>query len=78
MSKINKEKELQKQGWVKQFIYDEPRLSEAVELYESLDLEVKLEPVKPEELPGNQCNVCFKVASEKYKTIYTREKKKKD
>jgi hypothetical protein len=76
MTKINKEKDLKKEGWKKQFTYDEPRLSEAVELYESLGLDVKLEPVKPEELDGNQCKTCFETMCDRYKTIYTREKEK--
>jgi hypothetical protein len=65
---------LKKQGWEKQFTYDEPRLSEAVEMYESLGLEVLLETPSEEEVAGD-CGVCYEGTIEKYKTIYTRKKK---
>jgi len=38
------EEDLKKQGWVKQTTYDEPRLSEIIEMYEEMDFEVRLEP----------------------------------
>jgi hypothetical protein len=72
MSNLEKrEEELRKEGWVKQFTASEPRLSEAVELYESLGFEVHLEPVRPEEL-SEECKACFEFAPEECKTIYTR------
>ena len=40
----NKDAKLERQGWMRQFVADEPRLSEAVELYKSLGYEVRLEP----------------------------------
>ena len=69
-----REEELKKEGWEKQFTTDEPRLSEAVELYKSLGKEVHLEPATPEEL-GGECGACFEDGAHKYKTIYTRQKK---
>jgi hypothetical protein len=69
-----KEDELKKEGWEKQFTYDEPRLSEAVELYMSLGYEVHLESPSEEEVVGD-CGICYEGALEKYKTIYTRKKK---
>ncbi len=72
MSNLEKrEEELRKEGWVKQFTASEPRLSEAVELYESLGFEVHLEPVRLEEL-SEECKACFEFAPEECKTIYTR------
>lgn len=64
-------RELEAAGWVRQFTAEEPRLSEAVEMYESLGFEVHLEPVTLEEL-GEECGECFKVEPGKCKTIYTR------
>ena len=71
-----REEELKKEGWERQFTYDEPRLSEAKELYESMGLEVHLEPATKEEL-GGECSECFGDDTGKYKTIYTRGKKGK-
>ena len=66
------EKELIAQGWEKQTTYDEPRLSEIMEMYEETGFEVRLEPFDPFTSPG--CMDCMKASPEKYKTIYTREK----
>ena len=67
------EKELKRKGWVKQFTTDEPRLSEAVELYKSLDYEVRLE--KAEFNKDNEtCKACFQVDRNKCKIIYIRKK----
>jgi len=69
-----KEDELKQQGWTRQFVTDEPRLSEAVELYQEIGYEVHLEPTSFEEL--NQiCKNCFEGDCEKYRTIYIRRKK---
>jgi hypothetical protein len=69
----NTEEKLKKEGWVRQFTTDEPRLSESVELYKSLGYEVHLEPATPEEIHG-ECGVCFEGKTDAYKTIYTRRK----
>jgi hypothetical protein len=71
-----REEELKNEGWEKQFTYDEPRLSEAKELYESLGYEVLLEPATKEEISGD-CTVCFEEDMDKYKTLYTRKRKGK-
>ena len=42
--------ELEKEGWIKRTTIDEPRLSEIILEYESLGYEVRLEPVKLEDL----------------------------
>lgn len=67
-----KEEDLKKQGWLKQTTYDEPRLSEIVEMYEEMGFEVRIEPFKPGDEPG--CSECMKHQPERYKTIYTKEK----
>lgn len=78
--------ELERQGWVRQFVANEPRLSEAVALYEELGFEVHLEPL-PKGLecgtcagtdgPGEQgaCRVCFEGFEEPYRILYTRPRK---
>lgn len=71
---MSKEEELKKQGWTKQFIACEPRLSEAVELYKSLGLEVRLETLDLEEL-DQQCKVCYEAEKDRYRIIYTRQRK---
>ena len=70
MSKF-REAELEKEGWTKQFTSDEPRLSEAVELYKSLGFKVHLEPVVPDE-SSEECTACLEAMCNRYKTIYTR------
>ena len=59
------------QGWTKRNIMDEPRLSELVEAYKELGMEVLLEPV---DLDSKDCTECMRAAPEKYKVIYTRER----
>jgi hypothetical protein len=66
--------ELEKNGWQRQFTTNEPRLSEAVELYKELGYEVHLESPSEAEV-AEECNICFEGSHEKYKTIYTRKKK---
>ncbi len=68
-----REEELKRHGWARQFVTDEPRLSEAVELYESLGYEVRLEPTSFEEV--NQiCKNCLESDCDKYKTIYIKRR----
>ena len=69
---MTREEELTQEGWEKQNVYDEPRLSEIIELYEEMGLEVHLEPFKLEEESG--CTECMKERPERFKTVYTRKK----
>ena len=59
------------EGWERRATYDEPRLSELVEMYEELGYEVYLKPFDPDE--ERECTECMKVSPEKYETIYTRK-----
>jgi hypothetical protein len=68
---MNREEELQKQGWEKRFTMDEPRLSEMAKQYKELGFEVLLEPVDPS---SEECTICITAALDRYKTIYTRRK----
>ena len=58
-------------GWTRQFSASEPRLSEAVEAYREIGLEVKLEPVDVCPSDGT-CVACFAENPESLKVIYTR------
>jgi len=62
-------------GWVKQFMADEPRLSEAVEEYLALGFQVHLEPVDPAACAGGSgCTACFEMpeVAARFKIIFTR------
>lgn len=72
---------LKREGWVRQFIANEPRLSEAVELYKQSGFEVHLESVPAAEErdrcpqgEAGECRVCFEGNEDRYKVIYTRPK----
>ena len=67
------EEELLAQGWTRQFNTDEPRLSEAVEMYEEMGLEVHLEPVVIDP-DSEECQMCFEQDCDRYKIIWTRPK----
>jgi hypothetical protein len=67
------EEKLTARGWKKQATYDEPRLSEMVEMYEKIGIEVHLEPFNPDN--EKQCTSCMQSTPGLYKTIYTRANK---
>ncbi|MFX1254639.1 MAG: hypothetical protein ACFFCZ_23710 [Promethearchaeota archaeon] len=66
--------QLEEEGWTRQFTIEEHRVSEYVELYESLGYEVRVEPVVPGE--KDECQVCYETECNKYRTIYTRSKQR--
>ncbi|MBA4419369.1 MAG: hypothetical protein C0392_15915 [Syntrophus sp. (in: bacteria)] len=78
---MKREEELISQGWEKRFVANEPRLSEMLELYESIGLEVLKEPLPlKEELESGSCEesgctACFDADRDKYRIIFTRAKK---
>ena len=63
---------LEKEGWTRKFTIESNRVDEYKELYESLDLEVRVEFVNPSEI--EECSTCFEVKCDKYIVIYTRPK----
>ncbi|MDP2643983.1 MAG: hypothetical protein Q8P24_03520 [Desulfobacterales bacterium] len=73
--KTSRHQELTRQGWERQVIYDEPRLSEIAEMYREIGLEVHLEPFHPGE-EVSECSECMKSFPEKYQIVYTRKKVK--
>ena len=69
--KTREDQELLADGWTRQFNTDEPRLSEALEMYQQMGLEVHLEPVIVD--PDSEtCQTCFEQDCDRYKTIWTR------
>lgn len=67
---MSREQELSEQGWVKRATYDEPRLTEMVELYKELGFDVHVEPFEPAD--ESSCAECMKLAPNRFATIYTR------
>ncbi len=64
-------------GWEKQFTRGEPRLSEMVDLFESIGREVQLQSAGPgENYFGKECESCFLSCGNDQKTIWTRVKNK--
>ncbi|MFX0124399.1 MAG: hypothetical protein ACFFAE_12225 [Candidatus Hodarchaeota archaeon] len=72
MTKKTKRTQLEREGWEKKFTIEEHRVNEYVELYKSLNQEVRVEFVVPGEIEG--CSECFKADCDKYRIIYTRGK----
>ena len=77
---------LKKEGWIMQFIANEPRLSEAVDLYKELGFDVHLEPLPKgrecdacagaeDQKERGECRVCFEGFEDQYKIIFTRRRK---
>jgi hypothetical protein len=71
---LTSEEKLVRDGWQKQATYDDPRLSEMVEMYREIGFEVHLEPFRSENADG--CTGCMQLAPDRFKTIYTRKKEK--
>jgi hypothetical protein len=61
-----------KEGWEKKATYDDPRLSEMVEMYREIGLDVHLVPYNAEHEDG--CTGCMQLFPDQFKTIYTRKK----
>ena len=66
------EEKLIKEGWEKQATYDDPRLSEMVEMYQEIGLEVHLEPFNAADETG--CSSCMQIMPDFFKTIYTQRR----
>jgi hypothetical protein len=74
---------LKREGWTRQFVAGEPRLSEAVALYRESGFEVLLEPLPRREselLPlidsRDGCAQCFNGLQPQFKIIFTRPYKR--
>ncbi len=60
------------EGWVRRYLADPDRASEAIELYTSMGYEVKAQKLTPEDL-GPQCGDCASTLCSTYVLIYTRK-----
>ncbi len=69
---MTSEEKLIKEGWEKQSTYDDPRLSEMIEIYQEIGLEVHLEPFNAKYETG--CTGCMQLMPDLFKTVYTRRK----
>lgn len=74
--KESREEELRRKGWTRRFSASEPRLSESIEMYESLGFEVRLEPFHAED--NEECHECLEGFENTIRVIYTRPKKSAD
>ena len=63
------EEQAQSLGWKRNFVADEPRLSEMIENYQELGFDVITVPISPD---SADCNECMTQSPEKYQVIYTR------
>jgi hypothetical protein len=70
---MSRQEKLESEGWTRQFIAGEPRLSEAVTEYQEMGFEILLEPLDPLEMSG-ECSSCLMSAGDRYKVIYTRRR----
>jgi hypothetical protein len=84
-----REEELLKEGWTKQFCASGSRIQEAADLYESMGLEVRFEPVREEDLgcsewlagpsgPLSDCSVIYTRPGKKTKEKGTPNTHRKD
>ncbi len=64
---------LEKEGWERRSILDEPRLSEVVKMYEELGLEVLVTDFDSEKIDAPES--CSDCVDEQLKVVYTRAKK---
>jgi hypothetical protein len=76
---VRREEELLQAGWERRFVACEPRLSEMVELYQSIGFEVLLEHLPGKEemereggCSGQGCTACLDADPERYRIIFTR------
>lgn len=68
-------KMLEQEGFEKRGIYDEPRLSEILQMYKELGFEVLV--VDYERSLDSDCSLCLEEAQDntRYKVVYTRKGK---
>lgn len=62
--------------WERGFTVEESRVSEYVELYESIGYEARVESATPDET--EDCQECFKADFDNLRTIYIKRKENKD
>lgn len=67
-------KTLEDEGWTRQTVASEPRLTELADLYRELGLEVKIVDFAALGIESGSCIACFEAESGtcRHKVIYTR------
>lgn len=70
---VNRRALLAGQGWERQGSFDEPRLSDIVEMYREIGCEVLVEPYDPAGDGEGGCSACMVEAKERFRTIFTRK-----
>ena len=70
VNRPRRDAELARDGWERRFVGSPPRLQDAIELYESLGLEVLSDPVSEEE-SREECAGC-ELALTFFRVLYTR------
>ncbi len=69
------EHQLERDGWKREFVASEPRLSEMCELFQSMGREVLVTPTIEEvENLDEACKACFESTKEATFTIWTKHK----
>ncbi len=63
--------EAQIKGWDRRGIYDDPKLTQILKMYEEIGFIVRLEPFRPDMETG--CTECIKENPDKYKVLYTKK-----
>jgi len=63
--------ESQIKGWERRGIYDDPKLTQILKMYEEIGFVVRLEPFRPDMEAG--CTECIKENPDKYKVLYTKK-----
>ena len=61
--------EAQIDGWTLRGVYDDPGLTELVQLYEDLGFSVSLEKY----LPRDGCSACMENQPDRYRVLYTKK-----
>ena len=69
---MTREETLLQSGWEKKGTYNEPRLTELVELYREIGFEVLAEQAIFSKIKG--CSECMKPDMSRFKTVYARKK----
>lgn len=65
------DEKIEREGWTKRSILDEPRLTEVAEMYRSIGFEVKLVPLETNSIEG--CTSCFESSPKRFSIVYTRD-----
>lgn len=71
---------MEKDGWTRQFVANEPRLSESVSIYREIGFEVALRNLPPADAlaenpachSAGKCQTCFEGFEHLYKLIFTK------